>query len=112
MTLILEKVAQGNANYDNDPDFQRDFEAYRDKIATSQTLSNGHKFYLTQGDSDTDFATWKNTKGSNDYLASQAFDNDFNSWETFSTGKSTYKASAKSNSDYQAWVYQKGRNTL
>ena len=102
------KVAQGNANYDNDPDFQSDFEAYRDTIATGQTLSNGHKFYLTQGDSDTDFTTWKNTKGSNDYLNSQAFDNDFNSWESFSTGKSTYKASAKSNSDYQAWVYQKG----
>ena len=108
------KTSQADASYIRSADAQTDFETYRDRTESGQTLPNGHLFYLTQGDSNTDYNSWKDTTGESSYLADQDFQTDFETYrdttesgESLTNGAKAYFADGDSDTDYNTWKDQK-----
>ncbi len=97
------------SNYKSSQAHDNDFATYRDANA-SNGKSNGFNFYLTQGQSTTDYNSWTDPQGEVNYQSSNDFDSDFNSWETKDRGIDLYKASAQSTSDHNKWIDPAGEN--
>ena len=84
--------------------YQNDFTSWRNALATNRK-SNGFNYYLTQGQSNTDYAAWIDPQGEIEYKSSGAqYTRDFNDWETKAKGIGVYGATGKSTTDYNGWI--------
>ncbi len=100
-----------NANdYKTRGTYQNDFTSWRNALAANRK-SNGFNYYLTQTQSNTDYAAWIDPQGEIEYKGSGAqYTRDFNAWETKAKGIGVYGATGKSSVDYNGWIDPDGES--